>query len=128
MESHAEVYGASRNAVTAPDLTPDAARAEVEAFLGEGFSVWAGPQEDRDGNGFGVFSINVEFATGILCLFSASEVSYRAAVDAIKQAWRDAVRPWMEEAIEAKLDTADVDGYAPTDDVISRVLKESDHE
>ena len=104
------------------DLTPTEARAEVEAFMGEG---WRGTAwKEGDAHFVGAYPGHAAQWT----LRSRESLTYRAAVEALKQSWRDAVRPWMEEAIEAKLDTADVDGYAPTDDVISRVLKESDHE
>lgn len=106
--------------MTAPDLTPAEASAEVEAFFGPG---WEAIVREW-GNGRTVEAWH----------FSGVEVSpptmdsYRDRVAWCKQSWRDAVRPWMEAAIEAKLDSADVDGYAPTDHIISRVLKESDHE
>ena len=104
------------------DLTPTEARAEVEAFMGEGWTCLATRANSPREYCVDALRPNTAIAVG------GSGPTYRAAVDALKQSWRDAVRPWMEEAIEAKLDTADVDGYAPTDDVISRVLKESDHE
>ena len=101
------------------DLTPEEARAEVEAFMGPGWTCGA--------TIVGV-ATRLAYARRFVAGRTTVEVegkatSYRAAVDALKQAWRDAVRPWMEAAIEAKLDTADVDGYAPNERVIDRVCE-----
>ena len=111
--------------MTDRDLTPEEARAEVKAFMGEGWHVTFVRPPDFPDRIYacawlpcvraGDFKVRVESP----CCLTA-----RAAVDALKAAWRDAVRPWMEAAIEAKLDTADVDGYAPDEVVIARVLKE----
>lgn len=96
------------------DLTPAEARAEVEAWLGEGWITDA--VQFPDGNK----QLHAERGPVRLDVRTRT---HRAAVAALKQAWRDAVRPWMEAAIEAKLDTADVDGYAPTERVIDRVCE-----
>ena len=100
--------------MTDRDLTPDEARAEVEAFMGEGWTHYVGKNDDETW---------VKSTHGYVTLFGCAP-TLRPVVDALKAAWRDAVRPWMEAAIEAKLDTADVDGYAPDEVVIARVLKE----
>lgn len=110
--------------MTDRDLTPAEARAEVEAFLGPEWNVRAIVPPDYNDRCYmaafipcsraGDFKVRVE---------SPCCPTYRAAVDALKQAWRDAIRPWMEAAIEAKLDTADVDGYAPDEVVIARVCE-----
>lgn len=107
------------------DLTAEEARAEVEAFLGDGWDVAAYPFPYYDG-GKDMPHVVARYKGAVLALESDAP-TYRAAVDALKSAWRDAVRPWMEAAIEAKLDTADVDGYAPDERVIARVLKEDSH-
>lgn len=99
------------------DLTPAEARAEVEAFMGESWTCDAFPSF-RAGNEPRAYA-----ACGDVRVLGGGP-TYRAAVSALKAAWRDAVRPWMERAIEAKLDTADVDGYAPDERVIARVLGE----
>ena len=103
--------------MTDRDLTPAEARAEVEAFMGEGWTCMA--ESQRDG-----FLYSYTAACRGSVVVGCMAPTYRAAVDALKAAWRDAVRPWMEAAIDAKLDTADVDGYAPNERVIARVLKE----
>ena len=80
------------------DLTPDEARAEVEAFMGEGWTVqvychWPDDTPSK------IRTVRCEqvHADGIELKFSYS--TYRAAVDALLQAWRDAVRPWVAEAV-----------------------------
>ena len=95
------------------DLTPAEARAEVEAFMGESWKVRVQASEYRH-----------VWADCGMCCVEGHEPTFRAAVSALRSAWRDAVRPWMEAAIDAKLDTADVDGYAPNERVIAHVLKE----
>lgn len=113
------------------DLTPAAAthdtpygaseaRAEVEAFMGEGFRCIVTQAITRTAQPCHRFRV-CAVRSGITN--QATGPTYRAAVDALKAAWRDAVRPWMEAAIEAKLDTADVDGYAPNERVIDRVCE-----
>jgi len=76
--------------MTDRDLTPAEARAEVEAFMGEGWTVvhesW--PRAYRMSARRGV-RIEVE---------SGYAPTTRAAVAALKQAWRDAVRPIMTAA------------------------------
>ena len=83
------------------DLTPDAAShaapygasealAEVEAFMGEGWTCHAWPGIHRR-------AYVVAQAHGFELCFNAT--TYRAAVDALLQAWRDAVRPWVAEAV-----------------------------
>lgn len=109
--------------MTDRDLTPAEARAEVEAFMGEGWKPFVGefPAEGA-GSAWQVGELYVS-ATHDNTTVNGYGMTYRAAVDALKTAWRDAVRPWMEAAIEAKLDTADVDGYAPNERVIDRVCE-----
>jgi len=85
--------------MTDRDLTPDEARAEVEAFLGEGWRVSFVRPPDFPDRIYacawlpcvraGDFKVRVESP----CCLTA-----RAAVSALKQAWRDAVRPWVVKA------------------------------
>ena len=85
--------------MTAPDLTPAEARAEVEAFMGEGWRFMAYEYEAHDG-ARPVPCVYCEqlHVDGIELRFTGP--TYRAAVDALKQAWRDAVRPWIAQARE----------------------------
>lgn len=99
--------------MTDRDLTPAEARAEVEAFMGEGWMVGAllkGPEilgstpevcAQRDG----------------VSLYGAG-ATLRAAVDALKTAWRDAVGPWVESALVVGWD------HGPSAANSARVLKE----
>ena len=112
--------------MTDRDLTPAEARAEVEAFMGEGWTV--------DVHGF-VLEVNIEAKRGNVVVFSGWHRSPRAAVAALKQAWRDAVRPWVDEGVCSALDSLYLDTLTtepakPTDahaaPIISRVLKEDD--
>ncbi len=110
-----------------PDLTPAEARAEIEAFMGEGWSVTCCPHKDGD---------MVVVAQRAGCHQYGYGPTYRAAVDALKAAWRDAVRPWVREASNKAFDegcdyianTKYVGQQARIDRTESRVLKESDHE
>ena len=115
------------------DLTPEEARAEIEAFLGPGWDVrvvqWPNgiaAEADRPGP---------VYVSGPCC------PTYRAAVDALKQSWRDAVRPWVELSVKegfigGRSSTAVMGGRqtlnekaAIVERILSRnVLKESDHE
>jgi len=76
--------------MTAPDLTAAEARAEVEAFLGEWWTVkladWGTPKA----------VIADHSRVGVRVRGDAP--TYRAAVAALKQVWRDVVRPWVREA------------------------------
>lgn len=80
--------------MTDRDLTPEDARAEVEAFMGEGYEVdfivplCAETDVYADASRLGI-------------RVHGSGPTYRAAVDALKTAWRDAVRPWVDEAMDA---------------------------
>jgi len=69
--------------MTDRDLTPAEARAEVEAFMGEGWVIRVQSSE----------YMHVWAYAGMCCV-EGHEPTFRAAVDALKQAWRDAVRPW----------------------------------
>ena len=91
--------------MTDRDLTPAEARAEVEAFMGEGFKCHA----EWGYNGAFVIAYTVE--ADDVRVGSTDHPTYRAAVDALKAAWRDAVRPWVGEAMK--------DGS-----MLARVLKE----
>ena len=71
--------------MTAPDLTPDEARAEVEAFLGPGWKIVI----DDDGETFAYVLRAFNSYVGV----EVPSDTLRAAVSALKQAWRDAVRP-----------------------------------
>lgn len=105
------------------DLTPAEARAEVEAFMGEGYEV--GFILDAD-------HVYVDAENGPVRVFGAAP-TYRAAVDALKAAWRDAVRPWAEQAVCASmdslyLDTLTTEPAKATDanvvPLVARILKE----
>ncbi len=85
--------------MTDRDLTPAEARAEIEAFMGEGWRVTFVRPPDFPDRIYacawlpcvraGDFKVRVESP----CCLTA-----RAAVDALKAAWRDAVRPWVVKA------------------------------
>jgi len=74
-----------------PDLTPTEARSEVEAFMGEGWSVQVWPKLPM------MFAAH---ASGRVNLCYDGSTTYRAAVAALKQAWRDAVRPWCSRTLD----------------------------
>ena len=106
--------------MTAPDLTPAEARAEIEAFMGEG---WRGTAwTEGDAHFVGAYPAHAAQWT----LRSRESLTYRAAVDALFQSWRDAVRPWVAKAA----DQADLEcGFGATDGntrerLVSRVLGE----
>lgn len=111
------------------DLTPAEARAEIEAFMGEG---WRGTAwTEGDAHFVGAYPAHAAQWT----LRSRESLTYRAAVDALKTAWRDAVRPWVVEAfsegelggIEEMSHKNDIDASEKRAAVrISRVLKEDD--
>jgi len=114
--------------VTAPDLTPAEARAEIEAFMGDGWKFGA----HASNTGYYAYAHSPDFAVRV----DGLGPTYRAAVSALKQAWRDAVRPWVREASNKAFDegcdyianTKYVGQQARIDRTESRVLKESDHE
>lgn len=81
--------------MTDRDLTPEEARAELEAFLG---NEWAVIAPERDGTEDAGEECYVSAWRGVVGMHEFAP-TYRAAVDALKQAWRDAVRPWVEAAI-----------------------------
>ena len=107
------------------DLTPAAAthdtpygaseaRAEVEAFMGPGWTCGA--------TIVGV-ATRLAYARRFVAGRTTAEVegkapTYRAAVDALKDAWRDAVRPWVESALVVGWD------HGPSAANSARVLKE----
>lgn len=80
------------------DLTPEEARAEVEAFMGEGWVVDAHAANDPCSGGVRAW---LHSPSGALVGLHSDATTLRAAVDALKQAWRDAVRPWVDEAMDA---------------------------
>jgi hypothetical protein len=107
--------------MTDRDLTPEEARAEVEAFLGERWMIGAllkGPE---------ILGSTPEVCAqrNGVSLYGAGP-TLRAAVSGLKAAWRDAVRPWVVEAAEQ----ADLEcGFGATDGntrerLVARVLKE----
>ena len=111
-----------------PDLTPAEARAEIEAFMGEGWTVDAHAPNDPC-----LAGVRAWWHSDALVGLHSDATTLRAAVSALKQAWRDAVRPWMQKADEQ----AFAEGCAyekhrkqrtTQGERISRVLKESDHE
>ena len=105
--------------MTAPDLTPAEARAEVEAFMGEGWRATARESSIVRG-AFVVKAQRGDIVVG------AMKDTYRAAVSALKQAWRDAVRPWVRSAYSCGWSCAnggwDRDGNIDRD--VNAVLKE----
>ena len=107
--------------MTAPDLTPAEARAEVEAFMGP---EWASYSFYPGGRTKGH---SVSARRGHLSIAGYGE-SFRAAVSALKQAWRDAVRPWCNEcALDAvQLHTGDLPNADECRYAVARVLKEDD--
>ena len=121
------------------DLTPAEARAEIEAFLGPG---WLDVSADElQPNHFMRpmrYRVSVDFRQGANVhpywfTLRGYGPTYRAAVAALKQAWRDAVRPWMQKADEqAFAEGCAYEKYrkqrTTQGERISRVLKESDHE
>ena len=116
--------------MTAPDLTPAEARAEVEAFMGEGWNVTISSESPA------VFVHAFLPQPGPFACVDGHGPTYRAAVDALKQAWRDAVRPWVREASNKAFDEGcdyivskePVEQQVRIDRAIHRVLKEPDHE
>ena len=72
------------------DLTPAEAKQEVEVFLGDGWSAQAWPCESS-------YEVSAGRRNGVaLHCFGPT---YRAAVSALKAAWRDAVRPAAERGV-----------------------------
>ena len=90
------------------DLTPDEARAEIEAFMGPEWSASVSR----------VFATHYAEAAFGAIRVEGSGYTYRAAVDALKAAWRDAVRPWIVTAVQ------ECDDDMTTDWNVARVLKE----
>jgi len=87
------------------DLTPDGARAEVLAFLGEGWSASALSYKHVPSR--------VVYAMRGRLHFGAGKETFREAVDALKLEWQEAVKPWVEAGVDAaqwginKQDTVD---------------------
>ena len=81
--------------MTDRDLTPEEARAEVEAFMGEGWVVDAHAANDPCSGGVRAW---LHSPSGALVGLHSDATTLRAAVDALKAAWRDAVRPWVVKA------------------------------
>jgi len=118
--------------MTDPDLTPAEARAEVEAFLGPGWIVVAHQLKTRK---------RILARHGDFSYWAMSQPTYRAAVDALLQAWRDAVRPWCLRTLDVAEDcivsweSGGGDNWAyqteqgdpmEASEIVSRVLKEDD--
>lgn len=103
------------------DLTPAEARAEVEAFLGSEWKV------SQLGVGKGTGEAFVQCANGGVRVFETGP-TYRAAVSALKAAWRDAVRPWCVRTVEEVDGCIDLDGNIVDQPakIVRRVLKEDD--
>ena len=97
--------------MTDRDLTPAEARAEVEAFMGEGFACLSF-------EGLAGYDAVAHFGGNLTV--RGTGPTYRAAVDALKAAWRDAVRPWVEDARDAALTYP----WESNESLDSRVLKE----
>ena len=112
--------------MTDRDLTPEEARAEVKAFMGEEWEPFVyGPCP--------VDSQSLARAWRGSTSVAGCGPTYRAAVEALKTAWRDAVRPWVEASTCAAmdslyLDTLTTEPAKATDahvaPIIARVLKE----
>ena len=112
------------------DLTPAEARAEIEAFMGEGWRVTFVRPPDFPDRIYacawlpcvraGDFKVRVESP----CCLTA-----RAAVDALKAAWRDAVRPWCVECANEGHNDVDRHGniVEGAGSIVARVLKEDSH-
>lgn len=99
--------------MTYRDLTPDEARAEIEAFMGEGWQSEAGASGEL-----------VTLAVyGPRMRVRVAEPTYRAAVDALKAAWRDAVRPWVCTAAQYTYE-ATLANNEDKSAIVARVLKE----
>jgi hypothetical protein len=103
--------------MTNPDLTPAEARAEVEAFMGDGWMCDGSVHHDGDA---------IVWAHRAGCHQYGMAPTFRAAVDALKSAWRDAVRPWVRSAYSCGWSCAnggwDRDGNIDRD--VAAVLKE----
>jgi len=98
------------------DLTPEEARAEVEAFMGPDWASEAGASGE----------LVTLAAYGPRMRVRVAEPTYRAAVAALKAAWRDAVRPWVMDAAQAGYDLACKPGInlVTKEACVARVLKE----
>ena len=104
------------------DLTPEEARAEVEAFMGPGWTCGA--------TIVGV-ATRLAYARRFVAGRTTVEVegkapTYRAAVDALKAAWRDAVRPWCVQCANEGHNAVDRHGniVEGAGSIVARVLKE----
>ena len=121
--------------MTAPDLTPAEARAEIEAFMGDGWKFGA----HASNTGYYAYAHRPDFAVRV----DGLGPTFRAAVSALKQAWRDAVRPWCVRTLDVAEDAivswessgGDCWAYQTeqgdpleASDIVARVLKESDHD
>lgn len=84
--------------MTERDLTPEEARAEIEAFLGVGWRCIATQAITRTAQPCHRFRV-CAVRSGITN--QATGPTYRAAVSALKAAWRDAVSPWVEATAAA---------------------------
>lgn len=129
MTNEVHMHAASTHGKTAPDLTPAEARAEIEAFMGDGWKFGA----HASNTGYYAYAHSPDFAVRV----DGLGPTYRAAVSALKAAWRDAVRPWCERsALRYHHDRHAIhDAYKLRGEVFdarqfvrSHVLKESDHE
>lgn len=130
MREHRDVEEGRADYAKHRDLTPAEARAEIKAFMGEGWTARTEVSLLSPG-------VWVEARREDAVLLSTNaHPTYRAAVSALLQAWRDAVRPWVREASNKAFDegcdyianTKYVGQQARIDRTESRVLKESDHE
>ena len=117
MTNEVHMHAASTHGKTAPDLTPAEARAEIEAFMGDGWKFGA----HASNTGYYAYAHSPDFAVRV----DGLGPTFRAAVDALLSAWRDAVRPWCAAAWGSGYGAA---RFADKERELSRVLKESDHE
>ena len=117
------------------DLTPAEARAEIEAFMGDGWKFGA----HASNTSYYAYAHSPDFAVRV----DGLGPTFRAAVSALKQAWRDAVRPWCVRTLDVAEDAivswesggGDCWAYQTeqgdpleASDIVARVLKESDHD
>ena len=101
--------------MTDRDLTPEEARAEIEAFLGDKWRVHDGALD----NG----SLFVGASCGWV-MVRGYGATLRECVSTLKSAWRDAVRPWVESAFDEGCDYIGNEKNVEQHVRIARVLKE----
>lgn len=108
--------------MTDRDLTPEEARAEVEAFLGSEWTVIAPAPDGSEDAGEECY---VSAWRGPVAAHYFAP-TFRAAVSALKAAWRDAVRPWVFRSVNEAKDNVAYGGgcIREWEEVVARVLEE----